>query len=86
MTQTNGCRDALRRFFAANFEGYALGDDEDIFELGFVSSLFALELVEFVEGEFDVMIEQEDLDIENFQTIDHIAALIERKRTAAAAA
>ncbi len=59
-------------------------DDEDIFAAGFVNSLFAMELVTFVEGTFGITIESEDLDLDNFRTISRIADLVARKAGIAA--
>jgi methoxymalonate biosynthesis acyl carrier protein len=46
-----------------------LEDDDDIFEMGVVNSLFAIELVLFVENEFSITAERDDLDIKNFSSI-----------------
>ena len=69
----------IREFINRFFQKVELADDQDIFELGFVNSLFAMQLVLFVEKEFSLAVEDEDLDIENFRTIDAIAEFIERK-------
>lgn len=68
----------LKRFF----QNHDLQDDQDIFALGFVNSLFAMQLVLFVENEFGISVENEDLDIDNFRTINAIVDLVERKTTA----
>ncbi|WP_433697155.1 acyl carrier protein [Nocardiopsis sp. CA-288880] len=57
--------------------------DEDIFSLGFVNSLFAMELVMFVEQTFGFTVPTEELRIDNFRTIDSITALVHRQTTAA---
>ncbi|HET6936377.1 MAG TPA: acyl carrier protein, partial [Candidatus Angelobacter sp.] len=54
-------------------------DDDDIFALGFVNSLVALQLVNFLQKEFSITIEDEDLDLDNFRTINNMTALLERK-------
>lgn len=77
-------RDAIRSFLSRFFRGYALRDDDDIFSLGFVNSLFALKLVNFIETEFSIRVEQSDLDIANFRTIDAMVAFVERRRWEAA--
>ncbi|MFJ2862503.1 phosphopantetheine-binding protein [Kitasatospora sp. NPDC087314] len=59
--------------------------DEDYFALGLADSLFALELVVFVEERFDIRIEVDDLDLDSFRTAERIAALVERKRAGLAA-
>lgn len=75
-------RDFLARFIRnRNLEG-----TDDIFALGFVNSLFAMQLVLFVEKDFDVKVENEDLNLKNFNTIDAITNFIERKKTACAPA
>jgi len=72
----------IRAFLARHIQNIELQDEDDIFALGFVNSLFAMQLVLFVENEFGVTIENEDLDIDNFRSIKAIAGLIERKTAA----
>lgn len=69
----------IREFISKFVRNHELKDDEDIFELGFVNSLFALQLVMFVEKEFSLTVEDEDLDLDNFKSIDSIAALVQKK-------
>jgi acyl carrier protein len=69
----------LREFFAGRFPGRRLEEEDDIFALGFANSLFAMQLVEFVESAFAVQIEDDDLDVVNFRSIGGIARLVERK-------
>lgn len=73
-------KDKIRKFLARFFQNYDLKDDEDIFALGFVNSLFAMQLVLFVEQEFQISIDNEDLEIDNFRTINALLALIQRKQ------
>jgi acyl carrier protein len=53
--------------------------DVDLFSTGMVNSLFAMQLVLFVEREFGVVVDNEDLDFENFKSIDAICAFVNRK-------
>jgi len=69
----------IRAFLARFFHDLNLADDEDIFALGFINSLFAMQLVLFVESEFGFKVEDSDLDIDNFRTLNALANLIERK-------
>lgn len=71
----------VRAFLARYLQNYEVQDDQDIFSLGFINSLFAMQLVLFVEKTFGVEVANEDLDIDNFRTINAIAALVERKST-----
>lgn len=72
----------IREFLARFFQDLRLADDEDIFALGFINSLFAMQLVLFVESEFGFTVEDTDLDIENFRSLNAMASLIERKAAA----
>jgi methoxymalonate biosynthesis acyl carrier protein len=73
----------IRDFVSRFVRGHQLGDGEDIFATGFVNSMFAMQLVQFVEQTFGVTVESDDLDIDNFRSVDAIAALVERKQGAA---
>ncbi|MGO9958822.1 MAG: acyl carrier protein [Solirubrobacteraceae bacterium] len=68
----------IRSFILGRFPNAELADDQDIFELGYVNSLFAMELVLFVEKRFGIAIPNEELDIANFRTIAAVAELIGR--------
>lgn len=72
----------IKAFLGKFFRQHELADDEDIFALGFVNSLLALQLVNFIEKEFGVTIEDDDLDLDNFRTVEKIDTLIARKLTA----
>ena len=71
-------KDKIRSFIAKHIKRHELSDSDDIFALGLVSSLFTMQLVLFVEQEFEFEVSGEDLDIANFRTVDAIAALVER--------
>ena len=70
----------VRTFLARFFKSREIQEDEDIFALGFVNSLFAMQLVLFVEKEFSVTIDNKDLDFNNFKSINAIANLVSSKR------
>lgn len=72
-------RTKTRAFIAKFFQNVELQDSDDIFALGFVNSLFAMQLVLFVETEFGIAVENDDLDINNFKSIDAIVQLVENK-------
>ena len=77
-------REKVRAFVARFVRGHELGDTEDIFATGFVNSMFAMQLVQFVEGTFGVACESEDLELDNFRSIDALAAFVRRKQAVAA--
>ncbi|WP_111977553.1 acyl carrier protein [Algibacillus agarilyticus] len=53
--------------------------DIDLFATGMVNSLFAMQLVLFVEKEFGFAVANEDLDYDNFRSINAIADFAARK-------
>lgn len=69
----------IKVFLTRFFRNHELNDDENIFDLGFVNSLFAMQLVLFLEKEFGIKVDNNDLDINNFKTINAIADLVTRK-------
>ena len=73
-------KDKICTFLSKFFKNYTLKEDEDIFATGYVNSMFAMELVLFVEKEFGIKVENEDLEFENFKSINAIAQMIERKK------
>ncbi len=62
-----------------------LSDDHDIFGSGLVNSLFAVEIVCFIEETFDLTVENEDLDIANFCSVDALTRFVEGKTAGAQA-
>ena len=75
----------IKKFLSRFFNTEQLKDDDDIFSLGVVNSLLALQLVDFLEKEFCITIEDEDLDIDEFRSINSMDKLAERKISARAA-
>lgn len=55
-----------------------LRDDDDIFEVGGASSLFAAELVVYVEEVLGLELDDDDLVRENFASIDALTRLVDR--------
>ena len=74
-------KDKIKKFLSQFFGNHDLQDDEDIFALGFVNSMFAMQLVLFIEKEFEIAIENEDLEFDNFRSINSMVSLVERKTT-----
>ncbi|MER6914837.1 phosphopantetheine-binding protein [Streptomyces sp. NPDC000594] len=74
----------IRAFLAQFFGDHRLADDEDIFATGFVNSLFVMQLVSFVETTYDLTVEDDDLEMANFNTVAAIDTFVTRKRSAGA--
>ncbi len=58
----------------------ALSADTPLLDEGWLDSLRIVRLVSFVETRFNVAVDLEDLTPENFETVEHVATLIERAR------
>ncbi len=76
---TNHVKETVRNFINNSINIDGLGDDENLFESGIVNSLFAVQLMTFVERNFRIEIGMEDLDVENFKSVSATALFIERK-------
>ena len=57
----------------------AVGDDEELPKAGLLDSASILELILWVENEFDIEIDQHDLSLDNFGTIRKMAQYIEAR-------
>jgi acyl carrier protein len=53
--------------------------DLDLFTSGMLNSLFAMQLVLFVEKEFALAVANEDLDYANFKSINAISEFVGQK-------
>ena len=56
-----------------------LDDDDNLFESGIVNSLFAVQLMTFIERTFAIEVGMDDLDIENFKSLNATAAFVLKK-------
>ena len=59
--------------------GREVPPQEPIIENGVLTSLQTVELVTFLEERFDIVVEDEEFDEENFGSVDAIATLVESK-------
>ncbi|MBY8852839.1 acyl carrier protein [Saccharothrix longispora] len=59
-----------------------VGPDDDYFALGLANSLFALELVSFVEQRFHLTISVDDLDLDHFRTLNRLTDFVHAKTAA----
>lgn len=73
----------IREFVKKNLtvfdDDVLLSDDDSIFTLGYVDSPFAIQLVCFVEEEFNIKVGDDDLDIDNFSSINRIVEFVNGK-------
>lgn len=69
----------IRAFLARFVRDPAIGEEQDLFASGLVNSLFAMQMVLFVEKQFGIKVENEDLDRKNFATINALACFVTHK-------
>ena len=55
--------------------------DTDLVDSGLIDSAGFMELFVTLEKEFSIRIERDDLDLDNFRTVDRLAAFVNKKRT-----
>ena len=72
-------KEVIREFIMGYIAKDFIADEEDLFKTGYVNSLFAMELVAFVENRFSINIENDELNIDNFKSINAIASLVSKK-------
>ena len=78
--QENGSvKESLRRFIQHSVQLPQLADDEDLFATGIVNSLFAVQLVTFIEKTFGLEVDAEDLEIRNFRSLNAATAFVQKK-------
>jgi len=77
---TDSPKAQIREFLVRSLGSSELADADDIFAVGGATSLFAMELVMFMEERFAIRLDDDDLDRENFKSIDAMASLVDRKR------
>ena len=63
-------------FIHGRYPDVQISETDDIFQLGFVNSLFAMELVMFIEKQFNLTIPGDKLHIDNFRTAQTMAELV----------
>ncbi|NCJ08457.1 hypothetical protein GS597_18485 [Synechococcales cyanobacterium C] len=53
--------------------------NESLLENELINSLDILKIIEFIELQYDIELEDEDINPANFETIEHISKLVETK-------
>ncbi|WP_420642896.1 acyl carrier protein [Candidatus Leptofilum sp.] len=73
----------IRDFIAENFlfnpDGFDLSDDTSFLDEGVVDSTGTLELVMFVEETFGIAVGDNEIEPENFDSVNKLAGYIARK-------
>lgn len=77
--EAEGIIDQVRAFLGQFISNTDFDPDHNLFASGMLNSLFAMQLVLYVEKEFGFQVANEDLDFKNFKSLNAIAGFIERK-------
>ena len=70
----------VRNYILESVQVPHLDNNDDIFESGLVNSLFAIELMTFLEKAFQIKVTMDDLDMENFKSVTAVCSFVEAKR------
>ena len=73
-------KQTVRHFLLGSINISELDDGDNLFELGIVNSLFAVQLMTFIEKMFGLEVERDDLDIENFKSVNATTAFVIKKK------
>lgn len=85
MTTEHHIRQTIRSFILQSVHLSDLKDDDNLFESGLVNSLFAVQLMTFLEKTFSVEVTADDLEIDNFKSVQAATGFILRKRASVSA-
>ena len=77
--EEKGIKETVRRFILSSIDFTYLDDDDNLFESGIVNSLFAVQLMTFIEKTFSIEVGMDDLDIENFKSLNATTAFVLKK-------
>ncbi|MFH9663543.1 acyl carrier protein [Streptomyces sp. NPDC017248] len=78
----NDSRSLIREFISPHVNGQSLADDDDFFALGYVNSLFAMQLMMFLQNEFKLVLTPADMHFDNFRSVNGLVRLVTSKATA----
>ncbi len=77
-------REKIRAFIQSRLNVFdsevTFADDDNIFRRGFVNSLFAVQLIAYLEKEFGIKVANRDMNIANFNSVDKMVEFVERKK------
>lgn len=70
-------RETIRAFMSRFFDVSQIKDSENLQQTGLINSLFYMQLILFLEKEFDVTVGHEQMNAENFSSMDAIVRFVE---------
>ncbi|MBE0572732.1 MAG: acyl carrier protein [Ignavibacteriaceae bacterium] len=73
-------KEIIRNFILDSINIPNLSDDDNLFESGIVNSLFAVQLMTFIEKSFSIEVTMDDLSMDNFESVNATSSFVERKQ------
>jgi len=70
----------IRNFILDSINIPDLNDDDNLFESGIVNSLFAVQLMTFLEKSFNIEVTMDDLSMDNFESINATSSFVQKKQ------
>lgn len=84
MNEKNNISEQIRGFIIERFplaDKNKFSNETALLDSGLIDSLGILDVVEFVERKFEILLTDDELVPENFQTVQHLAEFLARKRS-----
>ncbi|MFM9435113.1 methoxymalonate biosynthesis acyl carrier protein [Janthinobacterium sp. CG_23.3] len=78
-THMNEIKETLRTFIGGFVRSKQFKDSDNIFEAGFVNSMFVMQLILFIEKEYALAVDNADLELKNFSSVDAMGAFVSSK-------
>lgn len=72
-------REAIRTFLCRYSSDESWLQSDDLLGSGVITSLAAMEIVSFIESAFGISIDDDDLDMRNFNSVDGMTSFVSRK-------
>jgi acyl carrier protein len=86
MDQSENIKDQVRQYILTEFlpgeSASNLKDDTSLRSSGVLDSMATLQLVTFVEETFGIEVEAHEAGVENFESLNDIAAFVQQKKAA----
>lgn len=71
-------RAKIRQYLHNSLQGFHIDDSDNIFEAGLVHSLFAMQILIFIEKEFGIELPLDQMQLADLSSIDAITELVTR--------
>lgn len=80
---TQEVRSAVQEFLKRFIDDVEGIDDVRLITGGLLDSLVAVQMIDFIQQRFGITVEDEDLEIANFDSVNGVVAFVDRKASTA---